>query len=157
MYYGESVDCNVMIQPVIQCYLLSLQVLQNQQIVVLQPWLCGSVDQFYASAGLRSREAGSQFWLPAARSLLQKNSWLNTILFYSILFYSIIFYSILFYSILFYSILFYSILFRPIGLSIFCQNIEICHVNCLSKAYYIYYGKFNKNLDLYNLLHINVR
>jgi hypothetical protein len=24
--------------------LLSLQVLQNQQIVVLQPWLCGSVD-----------------------------------------------------------------------------------------------------------------
>ena len=44
MYYGESVDCNIIMQPVIQCYLLSLQVLQNQQIVVLQPWLCGSVN-----------------------------------------------------------------------------------------------------------------
>ena len=44
MYYGESVDCNIIMWPVIQCYLLSLQVLQNQQIVVLQPWLCGSVN-----------------------------------------------------------------------------------------------------------------
>ena len=44
MYYGESVDCDIIMQPVIQCYLLSLQVLQNQQIVVLQPWLCGSVN-----------------------------------------------------------------------------------------------------------------
>ena len=43
MYYGESVDCDIIMQPVIQCYLLSLQVLQNQQIVVLKPWLCGSV------------------------------------------------------------------------------------------------------------------
>ncbi len=44
MYYGESADCNIIMQPVIQCYLLSLQVHQNQQIVVLQPWLCGSVN-----------------------------------------------------------------------------------------------------------------
>ena len=44
MYYGESVDCDIIMQPVIQCYLLSLQVHQNQQIVVLQSWLCGSVN-----------------------------------------------------------------------------------------------------------------
>jgi hypothetical protein len=36
-----------------------------------------AVTVFYASARLRSRGAGSWFWLPAARSLLLKNSWCN--------------------------------------------------------------------------------
>ena len=66
MYYGESVDCNIIMQSVIQCYLLSLQVLQNQQIVVLKPWLCGS-ENHAANGNKHHGEDKTSFFCCSAR------------------------------------------------------------------------------------------
>ncbi len=53
-------------QSVIQCYLLSLQVHQNQQIVVSKPWLCGSVN-LTAKENIHHEEERTSFFCCSAR------------------------------------------------------------------------------------------
>ncbi len=62
MYYGESVDCDI----IMHHYLLSLQVHQNQQIVVLKPWLCGSVN-LAANENIHHEEERTSFFCCSAR------------------------------------------------------------------------------------------